>query len=52
MDLKTAFLNGNHDERICMIQPEGFIEKGQERKVCEFKISIYGLKQASRSFGT
>ena len=50
MDVKTALLNVNLDERIYMIQPEGFVEKGQERKVCELKRSIYGLKQASRSW--
>ena len=50
MDVKTAFLNGNLDERIYMQQPEGFIENGQEGKVCELQRSIYGLKQASRSW--
>ena len=48
MDVKTAFLNGNLDERIYMAQPDGFIEKGNEGKVCELHKSIYGLKQASR----
>ena len=50
MDVKTAFLNGNLDERIYMAQPDGFMEKGQEGKVCELQRSIYGLKQASRSW--
>ena len=49
-DVKIAFLNGNLDESIYMVQAEGFIEKGQEGKVCELKQSIYGLKQASRSW--
>ena len=47
---KTAFLNGNLEENIYMVQPEGFIEQGQEQKVCRLNISIYGLKQASRSW--
>ena len=50
MDLKTAFLNGNLEESIYMVQPAGFIQKGQEQKVCKLQISIYGLKQASRSW--
>ncbi len=50
MDVKTAFLNGNLEERIYMAQPDGFIEKSQVGKVCELQKSIYGLKQASRSW--
>ena len=44
MDVKTAFLNHNLDERIYMAQPDGFVEEGQETKVCET------VKQASRSW--
>ena len=50
MDVKTAFLNGNLEENIFMSQPEGFIAQGQEQKVCKLNRSIYGLKQASRSW--
>ena len=50
MDVKTAFLNGNLEESIYMVQPEGFVAKGQEQKVCKLLKSIYGLKQASRSW--
>ena len=49
-DVKTSFLNDNLDKRIYMAQPDGFVEKGQETKVCELLKSIYGLKQASRSW--
>ena len=50
MDVKTTFLNGELDEEIYMDQPLGFEAKGQERKVCRLKRSIYGLKQASRQW--
>src|ERR1051325_9452532 len=50
MDVKTTFLNGYLDESIYMSQPEGFIEQNREQKVCKLKKSIYGLKQASRSW--
>ena len=50
MDIKIAFLNISLKETIYMVQLEGFIAKGQEKKVCKLQKSIYGLKQASRSW--
>ncbi|KAH9781841.1 hypothetical protein KPL71_008631 [Citrus sinensis] len=50
MDVKTAFLHGSLDEEIFMAQPEGFIEKGSEDKVCLLKKSLYGLKQSPRQW--
>ncbi|PKI40164.1 hypothetical protein CRG98_039447 [Punica granatum] len=49
MDVKTAFLNGYIEEDIYMDQPKGF-ESKDKSKVCKLKRSIYGLKQASRSW--
>ncbi|PPZ05609.1 hypothetical protein C5P41_24865, partial [Escherichia coli] len=49
MDVKTTFLNGYIEENIFMEQPKGF-ESQDGSKVCKLKRSIYGLKQASRSW--
>ena len=50
MDVKTAFLHGNLDETIYMEQPEGFVKKGDEGKVCLLRKSLYGLKQFPRQW--
>ncbi|KAL0444830.1 UNVERIFIED_CONTAM: hypothetical protein Slati_2205700 [Sesamum latifolium] len=52
MDVKTAFLNDFVEEKIYMDQPEGFTTDGEEQKVCCLQRSIYGLKQAFRSWNT
>ncbi|KAK8597307.1 hypothetical protein V6N12_065778 [Hibiscus sabdariffa] len=50
MDVKTAFLNGKLEEDVYMTQPEGFVAPDNAEKVCKLQRSIYGLKQASRSW--
>ena len=49
MDVKIAFLNGELEEEMYMIQSEGFISI-DESKMCNLQRSIYGLKQASQSW--
>ena len=50
MDVKTAFLNGDLEEEVYMTQPEGYTSKAHPNKLCHLQRSIYGLKQASRSW--
>ena len=47
MDVKTAFLNGDIDETVYMVQPENFVSRDTKKMVCKLKKSIYELKQAS-----
>ena len=49
MDVKTTFLKGNLTEEVYMTQPKGFTSK-DSNKVCMLWKSIYGLKQAYRSW--
>jgi Reverse transcriptase (RNA-dependent DNA polymerase) len=44
LSVKTAFLNGNLEEDMYMIQPTGFENPKNARKVCKLLKSIYGLK--------
>ena len=48
MDVKLAYLHGVLKEEIYMEQPEGFVAKGEENKVCRLMHSLYGLKQAGQ----
>ena len=50
MDVKTAFLNGNLTDDVYMMQPECFVDPTNAGKICKLQKSIYGLKQASRSW--
>jgi len=47
MDVKTAFLNGDIEEMIYVVQPENFVLGDSKSMVCKLKKFIYGLKQAS-----
>jgi hypothetical protein len=45
MEVKTALLNGDLEDKVYMKQPEGFDE--DSKRACKLRKSIYGLKQAS-----
>jgi hypothetical protein len=49
MDVKSVFLNGDLREEVYVIQPSGFVVKGQEHKVYKLRKALYGLKQAPRA---
>jgi hypothetical protein len=48
--LKTAFLNGELEEKMYMTRPDVFVVKGQEDKVCKLQKALYGLKQAPKQW--
>ena len=50
MDVKTAFLNGVVDEEVYVEKPLGFETPDRESHVCRLKKSLYGLKQALRTW--
>ena len=50
MHVKTSFLNGDLEEKVYMKQPKDLSSMECEHLVCKLKISIYGLKQASRQW--
>lgn len=49
LDIKTAFLNGELEEDIWLQQPPGY-QEGDGTLACHLHKSLYGLKQASRSW--
>ena len=48
MNVKIAFLNGNLEEEIYMMQSEGFIAKNQEHMVCNLKSQVLQKRAGSR----
>lgn len=50
LDVPTAFLNGDLDEEVFMMMPEGLNIHENVNKVLKLNKAIYGLKQASRAW--
>ena len=50
MDVVTAFLNGDLDQEIYMMIPEGLRTPENEDMVCKLQKSLYGLKQSPRQW--
>ena len=50
IDVKKAFLKGDINETIYMVQPENFVSEDPKKMVCKLTKSFYGLKQASRQW--
>lgn len=49
-DIRTAFLNGDLEEEIYVVQPLGFVDHEHPEHVCQLRKSLYGLKQFSRNW--
>jgi hypothetical protein len=50
MDVKSAFLNGDLKEEVCVHQPSGFAIPAKKGKVLRLRKALYGLRQAPRAW--
>nr|GEU59316.1 ribonuclease H-like domain, reverse transcriptase, RNA-dependent DNA polymerase [Tanacetum cinerariifolium] len=50
LDIKSAFLHGDLNEKVYVTQPEGFIKVRDKGKVYRFIKALYGQRQATRAW--